>query len=762
MRTLLLSSLLAVSAAGACCAQSIVMPDSDLAPTSIPKKPAIFDLTAIDKSVDPCVDFYEYSCGNWRKNNPIPGDQVRWGRFNELADYNFYSLYVELKRAADDPKTPLQKKYGDYFAACMNTDVIEKEGAKPLAADLKAIDEIRNIHDLAAYNAKQDRRGGGAFFGVGVMQDQKDSTQQIAATGQGGLSLPDRDYYLNPTPRYQEIRAQYLAHVIKMFQLIGDTPEQAAKEAANAIWIEHELAAGSMDRVEMRDPDKRYHIMTVAEVNKLSPDFNWGEYLRGIGLGEAKTLNVSSPQYVTTAEYELSHGTLPAIKSYLRWHAVHGAAPLLSTPFADANFDFFNKTLNGQKEQQPRWKRCTRMTDGALGEAVGQDWVKENFPGSSKENMEKLIKALETAMAEDLKTLPWMSEATKVEARKKLDAIADKVGYPDKWKDYSSVQVKRDDLVGNVENAQNFERKRNLAKFGKPVDPTEWGMTPPTVNAYYNPPQNNINFPAGILQPPFYDNNYDAAVNFGGIGVVIGHEMTHGFDDQGSKYDLHGNVKQWWTDEDFAKFHERTECTAKEYDQFEVAPGQKLNGHLTLGENTADNGGIRIAYQALMETLAKPGEASEPLYADGKKDGYTPAQRFFIAFGQIWCSNATEQSARVLAKTDPHSSGEWRVKGTVQNFDEFGKAFGCKVGQPMMPRQRRLPHLVATLETQTQKPRRNPGLLAFRLSPHRNGRRNRRKQAHIATLGESNSYPGRRASRSCAAFAGTESGRKHR
>ena len=344
------------------------------------------------------------------------------------------------------------------------------------------------------------------------------------------------------------------------------------------------------------------------------------------------------------------------------------------------------KLCKGQKEQQPRWKRCTRLTDGALGEAVGQDWVKQNFPPTAKANMEKLIKALETAMAEDLKTLPWMSDATKIEAQKKLDAIADKIGYPDKWKDYSSVVVKRDDLVGNVNRAGQFERKRNIAKYGKPVDPTEWGMTPPTVNAYYNPPQNNINFPAGILQPPFYDDKLDSAVNFGGIGVVIGHEMTHGFDDQGAKYDLKGNVRQWWTDEDFAKFKERTECTAKEYDGFQVAPGQNLNGHLTLGENTADNGGIRIAFRALQDTIAKEGlKQAEPGIANGKLDGFTPEQRFFIGFAQVWCQNATEQSARVLAKTDPHSSGEWRVKGTVQNFDEFGKAFGCKVGSPMMP-----------------------------------------------------------------------------
>jgi putative endopeptidase len=694
MRTFLSAALLgvafAVSVSPAAVGQapsdpwSALSPETDAGPTTVPVKPKLFDASAIDKTADPCTDFFQYACGAWIKNNPIPSDRTRWGRFDALADYNTYSLYAELKTAADKPKDALQKQFGDYFAACMDTSTIDKEGAKPLEPQLKAIDALKSIHDLAAFNAAQDRRGGGAFFGVGITQDQKDSSQQIAATGQGGLTLPDRDYYLNQTPRYKEIRAQYQAHVEAMFQLVGDTPAQAATEAANVLWIETQLAIGSMDRVEMRDPAKRYHIMTIAEVQKLSPDFDWSTYLKGIDV-PAKTLNVSSPGYVTTVEYELSHGTLSAIKSYMRWHAIHSAAPYLAKPFEEANFDFFSRTLNGQKEQQPRWKRCVRMTDRALGEAVGQDWVKVNFPPSAKDNMEKLVHSLEAAMAEDLKTLPWMSDATKIEARKKLDAIADKIGYPDHWRDYSSIEVKRDDLLGNITRADGFERKRNLAKFGKPVDPTEWGMTPPTVNAYYSPPQNNINFPAGILQPPFYDNNLDAAVNFGGIGVVIGHEMTHGFDDQGAKYDLHGNVRQWMTDDDLAKFKQRSECYAKEYDGFQVAPGQNLNGHLTLGENSADNAGIRIAYQALMKTLDTPGDASEPLYLDGKRDGYTPSQRFFIAYGQLWCENQTEQAARVSAKTDPHSNGHWRIDGVVQNFDEFGKAFGCKLGSPMMP-----------------------------------------------------------------------------
>jgi putative endopeptidase len=470
-----------------------------------------------------------------------------------------------------------------------------------------------------------------------------------------------------------------------MFVLLGDSPDKAAEEAKSVMSIETALAKGAIDRVELRDPAKRYHIMTLAELQALSPAYNWDAYVKGIKIGEFKTLNVATPTYFTAMNAEIDSASVDSLKSYLRWHALRLAAPALSKPFVDENFNFFSATLNGQKEQTPRWKRCTRATDQALGEAVGQDWVKQNFPPDAKANMDKLVAALERALGQDIQQLPWMSDATKVEAKAKLDAIRNKIGYPENWRDYSALVVKRDDPLGNMERNAEFERRRNYNKLGKPVDEKEWGMTPPTVNAYYNPPNNDINFPAGILQPPFFDNSMDPAVNFGGIGVVIGHEMTHGFDDQGSKYDPKGNVKQWFTAEDLAQFKERTECEAKEYDGFKVAEGQNLNGHLTLGENTADNGGIRIAFQALQEVLAKGGPNAEPGYVDGKKDDYTPAQRFFITFGQVWCQNQTEQSARVLAKTDPHSTGEWRTKGTVQNFDEFGKAFGCKVGQPMMP-----------------------------------------------------------------------------
>ncbi len=679
-----LASLLVVSS-GLAFGQAIIgAPESG--PTSEPKRPISFDLSGIDKTADPCTNFYQYACGNWNKNNPIPADQTRWGRFNELAERNNYLLYSELKSASDAPKGPLQTKYGNYFAACMNSDLADQLGAKPIDAQLKEIAALNDKSKITALSVSLETKyGSGLLIGVQVAQDQKDSTQQILMTGQGGLSLPDRDYYLTDDERSKTLRSQYVDHVTKMFVLLGDSPAEAATEAAAVMRIETAIAKGSMGRVEMRDPAKRYHIMTIDEVQAISPNFDWKTYLNGIGVGQAKSLNVSSPGFVKTVNEQIGTENLPALKSYMRWHTLHAAAPFLSKPFVTENFAFFNQTLNGQKEEQPRWKRCTRLTDAALGEAVGQDWVKQNFPGDAKDNMEKLVKAMEAALAEDIKNLPWMSDETKVEARKKLDAIRDKIGYPAHWRDYSSLTVKRDDFVGNLHRNAVYERNRNLSKLGKPVDETEWTMTPPTVNAYYNPPQNDINFPAGILQPPFFDNKIDPAVNFGGIGVVIGHEMTHGFDDQGSKYDLNGNVRVWWTKDDLAKFNERTECEAKEYDGFEVAPGQNLNGHLTLGENTADNGGLRIAFQALQETLAKQGAAAEPGYTDGKRDGYTAEQRFFLGFGQVWCQNQTEQSARVLAKTDPHSSGEWRTNGSVQNFEEFGKAFSCKVGQPMMP-----------------------------------------------------------------------------
>ena len=648
-----------------------------------PKAPQSFDLSGIDTTADPCQDFYQYACGNWKKENPIPPDQVRWGQFDMLRDRNNWLLYQELETAANPnaPRTALEQKYGDFYASCMNTQLVDQKGVAALDPVLRAIDAMGDKKQLAATLGKLEIPDGvGGLFGFGVGQDQQDSTQQIAQAGQGGLGLPDRDYYLQQTPRMAKIREDYVAHMTRMFKLAGDTPEKAASEANDVMTIETALAQGSMSRTDMRDPAKRYHIMTLAEFSTLTPQFPWQDYLHAISMGSFKTLNVMTPGFFTAMNAQIASQSLDAWKSYLRWRALSEAAPWMSKAFVQENFDFYNRELLGQQELAPRWKRCSRETDNALGEAVGQDWVKKYFSPEKKENMDKLVAALEVALGKDMQQLSWMSDETKKHAEEKLALIRQKIGYPEHWRDYSTFEVKRDDLLGNVSRGRVYEDRRNLDKLGKPVDETEWSMTPPTVNAYYSASMNDINFPAGILQPPFYDFSKDPAVNFGGIGTVIGHEMTHGFDDQGSKFDGHGNVREWQSPADRKAFNERTDCEVKEYGSFEAVPGVKLNGNLTLGENTADNGGLRLAYLALMDSMANGGAGA------GKKiDGYTPEQRYFLAFGQVWCENVREQTARNYALTDPHSPGHWRVNGAVQNFDEFGKAFACKKGAPMYP-----------------------------------------------------------------------------
>jgi len=675
-------------AAGNPLLQTPAFAQSDAAKPAPPAAIKSLDLTALDKTADPCTDFYQYACGNWVKNNPIPSDQVRWARsFSLLRELNRYKLWQELDAAARNPQTPLQKQYGDFFAACMDTGAVEKRGLEPLQSALKSIAAVADAKQFATLLGQLEAQGTpDGFFGFFVGQDEKDSSKQIAELFQGGLSLPDRDYYIVDSPRFVAIRAQYIEHLKKMFTLAGDTADESAKEAAAVMEIETAMAKASTSRTDMRQPENRYHIYSVADLNKLAPDFDWNTYFTRVGVGHFDSLNVATPEFIKALNGLIGSESLDIWKSYLRWHALHGQARVLPKAFFDENFAFFGKTLQGQQEPEARWKQCSSMTDRALGEAVGQDWVKRNFPPAAKDSMDKLVAALDKSLGDDIKTLPWMSDATKKAAEEKLAMIRNKIGYPDKWRDYSSVKVDRTNLIANAQAADVYERNYNLAKLGKPVDEKEWDMTPPTVNADYDPSMNDINFPAGILQPPFFDFKIDPAVNFGGIGVVIGHEMTHGFDDEGSKYDGHGNLREWQTPEDRKAFTERTNCVADEYSGFEAAPAidqtpaQKLNGKLTLGENTADNGGLRIAYMALLDTLAAQGKS-----INDKIDGYTEAQRYFLGFAQVWCQNQTDQSARQSALTDPHSPGRWRTNGSVQNFDEFGKAFGCTKGQPMYP-----------------------------------------------------------------------------
>lgn len=646
-----------------------------------PKQIPSFDLSGLDRNTDPCGDFYQFACGNWIKNNPIPADQSRWSRFNELQEHNRLVLRGILEDASKPARhrTANEQKIGDYYTACMDESAINRKGISVLKPDFDRINALKDKSALPALIAHFHRGQVSVLFGFGSAPDFKNAKEVIAAADQGGLALPERGYYTKTDEKSVELQKAYVQHVTNMFKLLGDSPDKAAAEANAVMTIETALAKGSMDVVQRRDPANIYHKMTAQEWQALSPSFSWPKYLSDVGAPSFTSLNVVSPDFFKALEQELHDVSLDDLKTYLRWQLVHdaAAASVLPDAFVNEDFNFFGKTLRGTKELQARWKRCVATADSDLGEALGQAYVAKVFPPEAKERTLKMVKALEEALRQDITALPWMTETTKKQALIKLDAIRNKIGYPNTWRDYTTLKIEPNDALGNALRATEFEFERQLHKIGKPRDTQEWQMTPPTINAYYEPTENDVNFPAGILQPPFYDFKGDDGVNFGGIGAVIGHELTHGFDDEGRQFDKEGNLKDWWTAEDAKAFEQRAQCLVDEYNSFVVTDDVHLNGKLTLGENTADNGGLRIANMALQSALAgKPQE---------KIDGFTPEQRLFLGWGQIWCQNQTDQSARLQATTNEHSTGKYRVNGVVRNMPEFHKAWGCKAGQPMVP-----------------------------------------------------------------------------
>jgi len=647
-----------------------------------PTKPAYgSSLDTIDKSVEPCVDFYQYACGSWIKSAEIPADQSRWGGFNEVRERNRSIEHDILEKAAAGGagRDGIDQRIGDLYGSCMDEKAVNAKGIAPLQPELERIAAVKDKGALIDELAHLNLVGGTSLFSFYSSSDLHNADQVIAYIDQGGLSLPDRDYYLKDDPKMKDMRQHLVEYVTQTFTLAGQTPQQAADSAQTVLRIESSLAKAAMDRTARRDPKNRDHKMSRDEAVALGPNFYLNRYFTAVGAPNFTQLNVTNPDFFKQVNGVVESESLDSLKTYVSWHVLNAAAPWLSQPFVDANFKF-QQSLNGQKEIQARWKRCVSLTDRELGEALGQRYVELTFGAEAKQRMLKMVDALEKSLDEDVQELSWMSDETKKQAKVKLDAIRNKIGYPDVYRDYSSVVIKRDDLLGNVARTTEFESKRDIAKIDKPLDRKEWGMTPPTVNAYYSPSYNEIVFPAGILQPPFFDNAMDDGVNFGAIGLVIGHELTHGFDDQGRKFDPQGNLHDWWTEQDGKEFDKRVSCVADEYSNFVAVDDLKLNGRLTLGENTADNGGARIALMALEHMIAEDKTGKE-----GQKiDGYTPEQRFFLGFGRVWCEKTRPEQSRVLVLTDPHSPGKYRVDGVVQNMPEFQKAWGCKAGQPMV------------------------------------------------------------------------------
>ena len=647
--------------------------------TSLPYTPGL-DLGAMDRSVQPCDNFYMYACGTWIKDNPIPPDQSRWDVYSKLTYENqlyLWGLLLDAEKGGA-ARTANQQKIGDLFYACTDESAVDKAGAKPLETSLNQIAGLKSVSDLPVFLAQQHLTlyASSMLFDFGSNQDFANAASVIGYADAGGLSLPDRDYYIKTDAKSEEIRQKYVAHVAQMFQLLGDTPERADRAARAVMRIETALAQASLTRVERRDPYKLFHKMTPAALQALTPSFRWKDYFAAIEAPAMKSINVAQPDFYRALEVQLKSNSLDDLKDYLRWHLVHAKARFLSAAFVQADFEFFSKYLRGVTAMQPRWKRCVQLVDHNLGEALGQVFVEKTFTPETKARALAMTKEIEAAMKSEIEGLPWMSAATKKQALTKLRGVVDKIGYPDKWRDYSPVEIRPDDFVGDIDRAVAFESHRQLRKIGKPVDRTEWGLSPPTVNAYYDPQMNDINFPAGVLQPPLFDPKMDDAPNYGNTGATIGHELTHGFDDEGRQFDAKGNLRDWWTKQDAMQFQERADCVSDEYSQFTVIDDIKINGKLTNGEDIADLGGTLLAYVAWK--AANKGKTLQPI------DGLTPDQRFFIGMAQWACGSQRPESKRMGAITDPHSPDEYRINGVVSNMPEFRTAFSCQLGQPMV------------------------------------------------------------------------------
>jgi putative endopeptidase len=654
---------------------------------ALPYSPSL-DLSSMDKSADPCVDLYNYSCGGWQKKNPIPPDQTSWSVYGKLYQDNLIFLRGMLEQAAqpDQPgkaqRNAVTQKIGDFYAACMDEGAVEKRGLSAIQPELDAIAQIKSAKDLTPVVARLQftysrySYSSSMLFRAGSNQDPDDSEHVIADVDQGGLGMPDRDYYTKEDAKSKETREHYLQHVQKVLELIGDSPAAAKQNAETVMRLETAMAKASLTRVERRDPHKLVHKMKVADLTQLAPNFDWGAYYREMQYPEFPILNVDAPEFIKELNTLLSSESIDNWKNYLRFHVADISSPYLSSKFVEENFEFYRKYLRGAKEQQPRWKRCVQYVDYDLGEALGQVYVAKVFSPELKQSTLEMVKGIEDAMGQRIRALDWMSPETKQQALTKLASIRNKIGYPDKWRDYSSVTIVRDDFAGNVERAHQFETRRDINKIGKPVDHGEWDISAPTVDAYFNPQMNDINFPAGVLQPPLYDLKMDDAPNYGNTGGTIGHELTHGFDDEGSQFDAKGNLKDWWTKEDREKFDARTKCVDDQYSGYISVEDVHINGKLTLGENVADLGGEILAYMAWKD--ATKGKNLQPV------DGLTPEQRFFIGFAQWDCANERPEDMRMRAMTDPHSPARYRINGVVVNMPDFAEAFSCKPGQPMV------------------------------------------------------------------------------